>query len=296
MKRFYLLFSMLTSFVAYAQSDKPAAYEVYEGYNLWNKQKGDTAYVFADVAYIRDYPDTDGTILLDSLTHGTMLLLTSDGYNERSIRGYNAPWHEVQYEKNGQIKRGFIWLGLLALGRQVDDQGNQFIHGLLRFEKATAYGGNLYICEVKYLTENQKLLGRGHYPVTKVGQTYTTSKLLPNMGLEGLQYIHRVGFYGEACGIPTTHYYLGWDGENFVDMFSKSSVSDAGVSYYEENILFPVEHHLEPGLIIKDIVQGEVIDYEAEELQYSETRHRQKYSWDGKHIRQILEMKSLSNE
>lgn len=68
-------------------------------------------------------------------------------------------------------------------------------------------------------------------------------------------------------------------------MFSKSAVSDAGVSYYEEKILFPSEHNLEPGLIIKDIVQGEVIDYEAEELQYSETKHRQKYSWDGKRIR-----------
>lgn len=275
---------MLMSFATYAQLDTPAVYQVYEGYNLWNKHKGDTAYVFADVAYIRDYPDTDGT-LLDSLTHGTMLLIASDGYNERTIRGYEAPWHEVQYEKNGHIKKGFIWLGLLALGRQIDDQGNQFIHGLLRFEEATAYGGNLYICEVKYLTADQKLLGRAHYPVPKDGQTYTTSKLLPDMGLEGLQYIHRVGFYGEACGIPTTHYYLGWNGENFVDMFTKSSVSDAGVSYYEESILFPAEHHLEPGLIIKDIVQGEVIDYEAEELQYSETKHRQKYLWDGKHIR-----------
>ncbi|WP_196939123.1 hypothetical protein [Sphingobacterium pedocola] len=284
MKRFYILFSMLVSFATYAQLDTPAAYQVYEGYNLWNKQKGDTAYVFADVAYIRDYPDTDGN-LLDSLTHGTMLLITSDGYNERTIRGYEAPWHEVQYEKNGHIKKGFIWLGLLALGRQIDDQGNQFIHGLLRYEKPSEYGGNAYICEVKYLTPDNKLMGRSHYPVYRNGQTYTESKLLPDMGLEGLRYIHRVGFYGEACGIPTTHYYLGWNGENFVDMFSKSSVSDAGVSYYEEKILFPIEHHLEAGLIIKDIVQGEIIDYEAEELQYSETKHRQNYSWDGKRIR-----------
>lgn len=71
------------------------------------------------------------------------------------------------------------------------------------------------------------------------------------MGLEGIQYIHRVGFHGEACGISTTHYYLGWNGENFVVMFSKSSVSDAGVSYYEEKILFPSEHNLEPGQLIR---------------------------------------------
>ena len=105
------------------------------------------------------------------------------------------------------------------------------------------------------------------------------------MGLEGLQYIHRVGFHGEACGIPTVHYYIGWNGENFVDMFSKHAVGDAGVFYYEETILFPAEHNLDHTLIIKDIVEGEVIDYDAEDLQYSEIRRREKYSWDGKQIR-----------
>lgn len=286
---------MLVSFATYGQQDKPADYEVSEQYNLWNIQKGDTAYVFADVAYVRDYPDTYG-VLLDSLTHGTMLIITSNGYNERTIRGYEAPWHEVQYEKNGHIKNGFIWLGLLALGRHVDAKDNQFIHGLLRYEKPSEYSGNAYICEVKYLTPDNKLIGKGHYPVYRNGQTYTESKLLPNMGLEGIQFIHRVGFHGEACGIPTTHYYLGWNGQNFVDMLSKSSVSDAGVSYYEEKILFPSEHNLDHTLIIKDIVEGEVIDYEAEDLQYSEIRRREKYLWDGKHISQILEMAPIGAE
>ena len=68
-------------------------------------------------------------------------------------------------------------------------------------------------------------------------------------------------------------------------MFSKHAVGDAGVSYYEETILFPAEHNLDHTLIIKDIVEGEVIDYDAEDLQYSEIRRREKYSWDGKQIR-----------
>lgn len=285
MKRVHLLFySILVSLTAYAQLDAPAAYQVYEGNNLWNKQKGDTAYVFADVAYIRDYPDTDAN-LLDSLTHGTMLLIASDGYNPRTIRGYKAPWNDVQYEKNGALKTGFIWLGLLALERQTEDYGNPFIHGLLRYEKPSEHGGDRYICEVKYLTPDHNLIGKTHYPVDLYHQTYTTSKLLPNMGLEGIQYIHRVGFHGEACGIPTVHYYLGWNGKSFVDMFSKHAVGDAGVSYYEETILFPAEHNLDHTLIIKDIVEGEVIDYDAEDLQYSEIRRREKYSWDGKQIR-----------
>ncbi|SFS82824.1 SH3 domain-containing protein [Sphingobacterium wenxiniae] len=290
-KNLLCLIFILTSIITYAQEDRPAAYEVYEGYNYWGNNKGDTAYVFADVAYVRDYPSTS-SVLLDSLTHGTMVTIISDGYNESIIRGFAAPWHEISYLKNGQIRKGFIWLGLLALGRHVDGQGNQFIHGFLRFEPPTSYGGgNEYLCEVKYLTPQQELIARQYYPVTRDGQNYSDSKLLPNMGLEGLQSIHRVGFHGEACGIPTTHYYLGWNGQNFVTMFSKTSVGDAGVYYYEEKILFPSEHHLDPTLIIKDIVEGEVIDYDAEELEYKETKRREKYTWDGKSVWQVLEMR-----
>lgn len=43
--------------------EQPAAYILEEGYDFWMKEKGDTAYVFADVAYIRDYPGTKGKLL-----------------------------------------------------------------------------------------------------------------------------------------------------------------------------------------------------------------------------------------
>lgn len=127
--------------------------------------------------------------------------------------------------------------------------------------------------------------------MAKPDKTYAESKLLPNMGLEGLQTIHRVGFHGEACGIPTTHYYVGWNGQHFVTMFNKSSVSDAGVFYHEEIILFPSEHNLDSNLIIKDIIEGEAIDEQAQELKFKETRSREKFLWDGKVVTQLLEMR-----
>jgi len=270
--------------------DKPAAYEVYEGYNLWNKQIGDTSYVFADMAYVRDYPSTQ-SVILDSLIHGTLVVIKSNGYNSSHIRGFHAPWHEIAYIKDGKARQGFIWLGLLALGRHVDALGNQFIHGFLKREKESEYDGSSYLCEVKYLTPNQHIIARYTYSVDLSDQTYAESKLLPNMGLEGLQTIHRVGFHGEACGIPTTHYYVGWNGQHFVTMFNKSSVSDAGVFYHEEIILFPSEHNLDSNLIIKDIIEGEAIDEQAQELKFKETRSREKFLWDGKVVTQLLEMR-----
>ena len=291
MKRAVLLalFALFT-ILAFGQQDKPAAYAVYEGYNYWNKQQGDTAYVFADVAYIRDYPATSA-VLVDSLCEGTMLLIQSEGYNESTIRGFSAPWHEVSYQKDGQTKKGFIWLGLLALRQQLDQQGNQFLYGLSGLKEAYADEGSQYTCVLKYLSPQHKRIAEISFPVENAGQSYTDGKLLSNMGLPGLQAIYRVGFYGEACAVPTTHYYMGWDGQHFVNMLTKNSVSDAGVYYYEENVLFPSEHHLDPTLIIKDIVEGEVIDMDALEPEYKETRHREKYRWENQELIQILEMK-----
>jgi hypothetical protein len=111
------------------------------------------------------------------------------------------------------------------------------------------------------------------------------------MGLAGLQAIYRIGFFGEACAVPTDHHYVGWTGKDFINLPGKSNVSDAGVLYHEEKLLFPSEHRLGPSLIIKDIIDGEVIDPDQKELKYKESKKRVKYIWDGKIASEIIEMK-----
>lgn len=270
--------------------EEARAYVVDHGYNLWNKQIGDTAYVFADKALIRDYPSLEGKII-DSLTNGSSVIIQSEPYNPSTIRGFNAPWHKISYRQNNQNKEGYIWLGLLGLGRHAANNGGQFIHGFVRYEKETSYSEAAYLLEIKYLDQQNSLLARKYYPVNLMDQSYTDSKILPNMGLSGLESIHRIGFYGEACGVPTTHYYFSWNGEAFETMFHKSSVGDAGIYYYEETILFPSEHKLADNLILKDIEEGEVIDDTASEPQFKIKRKREKYNWDGKFVSQIIEMK-----
>ncbi|MCA5006472.1 SH3 domain-containing protein [Sphingobacterium bovistauri] len=289
MKRILLIF-VLTFILqsSYSQSQEAAAYEVDE-FNLWNKQIGDTAYVFADQAYLRDAPSLNGKII-DSLVHGTPVYIKSEAYNPSTIRGFKAPWQKISYLYDNKYKEGFIWLGLLDLGHNKNNKSLNFIHGFLRFEKGTSYSEPTYLLEIKCM-DNNNLIARNYYPVSLNGQTYTDSKILPNMGLSNLESIHRIGFLGEACGIASTHYYFSWNGQNFETMFQKSSVGDAGVYYYEETILFPSEHNLGANLIIKDIEEGEVIDEYVSEPKYKKTRKREKYYWDGKHAAQVIEMK-----
>ena len=107
MKSSLLLLFCLLSIFAKAQ-EKPAAYALDEEYNLWNFQKADTAYIFADLAYIRDYPNLEAGVI-DSLTQGNQVIIKSVAYRGHTIRGFYAPWHEVSYIKDNQQKKGFVW-------------------------------------------------------------------------------------------------------------------------------------------------------------------------------------------
>lgn len=290
-----ILFSLMMLVCAaplYAQEDA-AAYIVEDDYGFWQKQVGDTAYVFADIAYIRDYPSTRGR-LLDSLPQETALIIKSESYNNAMARGFEAPWRRVSYVKDGQRKEGFIWSGLLALGRLVSEEGNIFSFGFLRYEKETSYSPAAYMLQVKCFDRNKNLKSKDYYPAELDEQRYSEYKLLPSMGLSGLQNIFRIGFLGEACGIPSYYYYFSWNGQEILPMFSRYTVGDAGIYYYEEKILFPSEHNLDPNLIIKDIEEGEVIDENAEEYQYKKKRKREKYIWDGKVASQLMEMKAIN--
>ncbi|WP_164108074.1 MULTISPECIES: hypothetical protein [Sphingobacterium] len=290
-----LLFSLMMLVCAaplYAQEDA-AAYIAEDDYGFWQKQVGDTAYVFADVAYIRDYPSTRGR-LLDSLPQETALLIKSESYNNAMARGFEAPWRRVSYFKDGQRKEGFIWSGLLALGRLVSEEGNIFSFGFLRYEKETSYSPAAYMLQVKCFDRNRNLKSKDYYPAELDEQRYSEYKLLPSMGLSGLQNIFRIGFLGEACGVPSYYYYFSWNGREILPMFSRYTVGDAGIYYYEEKILFPSEHNLDPNLIIKDIEEGEVIDENAEEYQYKKKRKREKYIWDGKVASQLMEMRAIN--
>ncbi|SMG43989.1 hypothetical protein [Sphingobacterium psychroaquaticum] len=278
------------SLSGHAQQDEPAAYAVNEEFNLWNKNKGDMAYVFADVAYIRDNPGLYGKVI-DSLQVGAPVIIRSEGYNTMMIKDFYAPWHKIEYLVGSSKKEGFIWLGLLAFNINKDNEGNIWLYGFNKYMNRSNDESTVNLCEVKLLDKNTNLIAKTSYLVTMGGQTYTDAKVFGNMGLEGIRAIHRVGFHGEACGISTEYYYIGWTGSDFVRLPGKSSVSDAGVFYYNEKLLFPSEHNLDPTLIIKDIEEGEVIDIDAEELEYKIKKKRTKYLWNGQVASEIIEMK-----
>jgi len=289
MKRFYLfLLCFFTLYSIHAQ-EEPIAYAVDNEFNLWGFNQSYTAYVFAEKAYIRDYPSLQSN-LIDSLPHATPVIVTSEPYTGTVIRGFYAPWHEVKYLKNGQMHKGYIWLGLLALNATSNKQGHMFIHGFKRHHPSTEYNSAYYLAQLKVFNKANELIEVQDYHAEIDDQTFCDTKLLPSMGLENIENIHRIAFLGEGCGIPSYYYYFAWNGTSLIRFPDRMNVSDAGVFFIDESILFPSEHQEDRSTILKNKVEGENLDQDSDTPSYRETESQQIFIWDGYQLSELITM------
>lgn len=252
-----------------------------DNFNLWNIQTGQQATVFVAKAYVRKQPNLKAAIT-DSLSTGNVVTITSPPFKGNIIKNFYAPWYEISYCEGGIKKTGFIWLGLLALGKQTASDGSQYIYGFERFTKSSnEQEQDHFSTAVKILDAKGDFLAEHAFPFAYLEQTFSQSKLLPAMGLQNVKQIIRIAFLGEACGIPSEYYYVAWTGQQLVDLPGRYAVSDAGVFYYDEKILFPSEHGKKNQVIYKYIEDGEVMDDNAKNLNFKVTKRTEAFQWNG---------------
>ena len=271
-----LLFYILTVFSclpAFSQT------EGYVEHNLWNAEANDTFMIFADKAYIRREPSIKAAIT-DSLAIGSSVILTKDeAGTPLMMKGILAPWKQVHYSVAGKERKGYIWLGLLAL-KHCSKDSIDFLYGI---DKVKTDASVKYFIQVKAVDQRSKILDIEEFSVP--GSVYaisTESKILSDMGLEKLESILRISFSGdsgEARGIPTNYYYFGWTGTQFLSLPGKSVVSEAGIFYYGDTLLYPKETGGEPGKIIKITLDGETCEDGRKII--NRNNSREVYVWYG---------------
>ncbi|WP_104382285.1 SH3 domain-containing protein [Sphingobacterium sp. HMA12] len=252
-----------------------------DDFNLWNIQKGQTTTIFVEKAYIRSGPGLSSK-RVDSLSHGATVSIASDPIKGDIIKNFYAPWYQISYFKHGELKQGFIWLGLLALGKQVDKEGFQYLFGFDRFikqgnDEEPAY----FLTKLKVLNTKDSLIASQSYKFAFAGQLSAQSKLLSGMGLDNVKQILRMEFLSGACGVPTEYNYMAWTGQKLINLPSRYSVSDASFFYYDEKILFPSEHKRNNQLIYKYIEEGEAKDDDTLDPDYRISKREEHFQWDG---------------
>lgn len=249
---------------------------------LYEHEGKDSMTILADTAYIRDKPSTAGKKLA-SLPAGTKVWAGAVEQEQR-ISGFNAAWVSVKCIYNGQPVQGYLWQGLLALGAY-ERGGWQFLYGVDHALTGTDKDDIHYFASAKVLNAAKHIVaGKTWQLGSSYSMTFSEGKVLGGMGLDSVLAIMRVHFSGEACGIPDDYYYFGWNGTELLPLPGKTSVSDAGVFYHGEELLFPSEKGGAPGKIIRLIEDEEATektDRNGEPVM-KKSQAKETYSWDGR--------------
>ena len=73
--------------------------------------------VMVSDAKVREQPSYKSN-KIDSLQIGDAVNITNITTHMHSAGLREAPWYEISYKKNNQLKKGYIWGGNVALGHQ----------------------------------------------------------------------------------------------------------------------------------------------------------------------------------
>ena len=259
--------------------------EVYFGSYTFDKKVAQK--VMVSDAKVREHPNYKSN-KIDSLQIGDAVNITNITTHMHSAGLREAPWYEISYKKNNQLKKGYIWGGNLALGHQKKN-GVEFLFGAVG--TVSRDGGAYKQVKMEVLAlENNKVIDRHYFLVDNLH--FTSMEILNNKGLSGIKSVIRVENAGEACGIPTNTQYLLWNGKNFFPLDLLTNVGDAGIFYHSEEYIFPSD---KGGVKSKIIMKMEEAEFDEDDNE-KETPINQKtdektFIWDGKTLSQILKLK-----
>jgi hypothetical protein len=277
-----ILFLLFSNFIF---SQEIASENYFWSFNYGNETD---ALIGAKNCYVRQ-DSTANSLLLDSLQIGQQIKIVKNTNKNLTIKGLHLSWVEIKYSKNNQIKTGFLWKGFIAVGSAT--KGNTTFlttidskYSKIVKQKEYEYEGDFYRISVKAINSENQIISEKSFSKELSESHFFQNSAISSWGLKDLNAIYRISFSGEACGIPTLHYYFGWNEKEFLELPEKYDVGDAGVFYHTEEFIFPKEKGGQANMIIKNIEDDEEVG-EAKDGSY--TIHEVKkssefYTWDGK--------------
>lgn len=287
-KTFFILLFLISGFVL--AQDNHSVFWLY-GKNLGYGDEthiGKEGIVGVKNCYVRDLPSTSGK-LIDSLQLGKKVMVNTLTEATQKIKGISMNWAEIQYTSENRIKKGYLWLGFLAIDFK-ETESVTFMTVLERINTGNEEDSSSpeFVLAAKVLDRSNVLLDRKEIRKNIAESYFYRQELMGNFGLQNIQNLYRVSFSGEACGIPTYFFYFGWTGKKLLVMPEKMAVGDAGVYYYSENFIFPSEPGGKQGYIYKVIEEAEEQESANEnESVMLEKSWKETYSWDGEQAKRI---------
>ncbi|MEC5395560.1 SH3 domain-containing protein [Bergeyella sp. RCAD1439] len=238
-------------------------------------EKGSKQKVFSDRTKVRTAPNLTAAVL-DSLASGQEIEIVKNTEIVTTLGKRSSYWYQIKYGE----KTGYMWGGNISLGYRTRD-GWLFLFGIGQSENRVLPSGEkskVNLGSIKVL-ENNRLLDEAFFDIdskeSMASATFTANK---SPFLDGVDYILSASVGGEACGVPTLTQPLLFANRKLIKLPLLLSVSDAGVYYHSEELIFP-QNAKSRNLLIFKLEEGESED---EDAPLKVTKKEQKiYLWNG---------------
>ncbi len=212
-------------------------------------EKGSTEYLYGDKVIFRAGPSSSSKAI-DTLSIGSKVKIVRKMEETMSFNGLDWNWYKVKVGR----KSGYILAGLIALDRVKYDDVVYLVTlaGIKQSTKDLDYID--YRVRTRIISANSEFYG--HESKLNTNSFYV--EVFGNRGLDGVDNMLLINLYAEACGVDGGEIYLFNTGSRLIEGIHLSSVSEGGVFWYTEKVIFPSD----------DDGWGEVVQYEREYGEY----------------------------
>lgn len=225
-------------------------------------EKGRTELMYGNNVVLRSdqHPESKA---LDTLRIGDPVTIIKKGETMSDLNGRPSYWYKVK-AKN---KTGYVLGGWISLDhKEINGKTYLFIF--------SERDDQLY-ARTRVLSKDKSYYG---HEISM--NTYLASiEITDNKGLTGVEAIFVVSMHAEACGVIGGKAYLFDTGERLFEAFRTSSMSEAGLFWFSEELEFKGADHWEENVVYFSSENGEYMDETTEWTQ--SVTNTVKMTWTG---------------
>ncbi|WP_299781524.1 SH3 domain-containing protein [uncultured Formosa sp.] len=213
-------------------------------------EKGKDYYLFGNDVAFRTQPDTKSKAI-DLLKIGSEIQIIEKSEKTVVYNGLPSNYYKVKYK--GQL--GYVLGALISLGKKEMGKSKYFY----------TYGkkDDSYYIIIRHLNEQLQI----EEVVTDLRSNDFSLEVYGNKGIEGIDNIIFVNYLAEACGVEGGGVYFFEVNGTMKKVFTISQISDAGVYWFFEELIFPND---ENGVKGKIVYKKESGTYQDEETNWVE--------------------------
>lgn len=225
---------------------------------------GSTEQIFANDVKFRKEPDTNSDVI-DLLQIGTKIKIIEQSELTQEFDGIESNWYKIEF--NG--KTGYV-LGALISMQNLTTADNKNLYFQIKSDENDRIAVKIrhILNETEYKENTFGLIGNEF-----------SVDLLNNNGLLNVNNIIAINYLSEACGVEGGVSYIFWDGNDLKHIADLSSISEAGIFYYEETFVFPSQPQGINDKLVYEVERGTIED---EETNWVKTyKEKREYVWTG---------------